>query len=787
MSIRATRRLLAVAAVVVAVVNTILAAGSNFLSLSAEAIVHGPRRARLIDQSQLRELHRLGEARFVLLLAALTLLAAVPGLLRGRRAAWWTTLAATIASIGGYALHQLHDVGLVLLLVLLAMLLGSHARFTARANPARITQGLTTIAIGLSLVFVYGAVGVYFLDANFRKSTTVVESLYESARLVLLLPTAVLEPTTGHGLWFIDSIRVLAVVVIVAGLIRALAPATIGPSIHAAAREHAQRLLEQYGRSSLAPFDLLDDKTWFFAGDGEAVLSYRLVGSVAVVLGAPVGAPESTTRGLREFLTHCVDSGWTPVFHQVGDTDRTLLEGAGLRLLKIGEEAIVPLDEFSLEGSDMKSLRSTLKRVERVGCRFEVLDEAIDDATMVALREVSDSWMTASSHRERTFTVGRFDPAYLRSTTVAVVRDADGRIVAFANILPTYQSREGNFDLMRRRPDSVNGVMEFLFVSLIRHFHDAGLEGMNIGLAPLAGVDGDGVTSRVLCAVRDHAGSFNFDGLRAFKEKWRPRWESRYIAYEREVDLPRVAVGITRAGELDPPRPERRVVSLAKRYPFSLAMVGLTLWFSIATDLDPRFQRVLHGQLGLSYPALTRLEAWRLVTAPVTEARAGFVWATFVVVLIVLPVAERRMGTRRTAAGFFAGALAASVPALLVLAVVGDGRHMAVAHALVHSASPATGCWALVLALVFTLATPRRRWLAAVAAFGVLIVGLVVVPHVGSAGRIASASVGAGLGWSWSRRQSARGRTPGSATRKGRMSAPAGRVPAAVEESRIRA
>ncbi len=143
---------------------------------------------------------------------------------------------------------------------------------------------------------------------------------------------------------------------------------------------------------------------------------------------------------------------------------------------------------------------------------------------------------------------------------------------------------------MRRRPDSVNGVMEFLFVSLIRHFRASGFDGMNLGLAPLAGVDGEGVTSRVLCAVRDHAGSFNFDGLRAFKEKWRPRWEARYIAYERDLDLPRIAVGITRVGELEPRRPERRVFMVAKQYPFSLAMIGLTLWISVTTNLDPRFE-----------------------------------------------------------------------------------------------------------------------------------------------------------------------------------------------------
>src|SRR5262249_33428837 len=146
-----------------------------------------------------------------------------------------------------------------------------------------------------------------------------------------------------------------------------------GPSLYEHARRHVERLLERYADSSLAPFSLLDDKTWFFASDGEAVVSYRLVGSVAVVLRGAIRAPDSRRLVLREFRTQCVDSGWTPVFHQVRDADRPLLEDAGLRILKIGEEAIVPLDEFTLDGSHMKSMRSTLKRVERVGSRFEVL------------------------------------------------------------------------------------------------------------------------------------------------------------------------------------------------------------------------------------------------------------------------------------------------------------------------------------------------------------------------------------------------------------------------------
>jgi lysylphosphatidylglycerol synthetase-like protein (DUF2156 family) len=309
---------------------------------------------------------------------------------------------------------------------------------------------------------------------------------------------------------------------------------------------------------------------------------------------------------------------------------------------------------------------------------------------------------------------------------------------------------------------------------------------MNIGLAPLAGVDGEGVTARLLCAVRDHAGSFNFDGLRSFKAKWRPRWESRYIAYEYEIDLPRIAVAIARAGELEPPRPERRSVVVARQYPFSLAMIGLTLWFSIATNLDPRFERVLHGRFGFSYQGLVHLELWRLVTAPAVESRAGFVWLTFALVMIVLPTAENRLGTRRTIIAFFVGAFAATVPALLVLAVTGTGNEMGIARDFLRVASPSAGCWALAMVLVFTIVTPSRRRIAAVVAVGGLIVVLLAVPEVSGAECVLAASAGALLGGWWSRgtpaRRTGRSFVPQEATAStGRMEEPSvvieGRAP----------
>src|SRR4029079_17647017 len=166
---------------------------------------------------------------------------------------------------------------------------------------------------------------------------------------------------------------------------------------------------------------------------------------------------------------------------------------------------------------------------------------------------------------------------------------------------------------------------------------------------------------------------------------------------ERCVALPRIAVAITRAGELPPDPSPNRIVRTVTRYPFSVAMIALSVWFSIATNLDPVFERVLRDRFGLSYQDLPRFEWWRVVTSPVIEPRAGFVWTNLLLLAVVLPLAERRLHTMRTVAIFFLGDIVASLSILFVLRVAGSlGNDVALVNSMMRDAGPSAGCWALV-------------------------------------------------------------------------------------------
>jgi lysylphosphatidylglycerol synthetase-like protein (DUF2156 family) len=662
--------------------------------------------------------------RYLLLGAGLVLLLVVRALLRGRRAAWLAAVAAlAAATVGSLVVHRHWPVSIALALLTVGVGLGGRA-FVARGDPMLVRRGIAVLAGGSALVGTVATVGLYQLDGQFRGGTTFWGSASTAARLLLMLPVDA-QPLTRHADWLVSASRgaALAVVLVGAGL---LVAAVSGGRQHEAERVVVTGLLERWATTSLAHFLLLPDKRWLIGSDGQAFVGYGLHGRTAVALGGPVGAPGSRRAVAEEFLELCRRNGWTPGFHQVTEAELADLEPLGLRAYKIGEEAVVELDRpVAPEGRAGKSIRSAVRRCERAGYRVVELEHPLTDADLERLREVSDAWSADGEHRERTFTLGQFDAEQLRATPVLAVVDAEDRVQAFANTLPAYRGRERSFDLMRRRPGSVNGVMDQLFVAMGERFAAAGGTGMNLGLAPFTGLaDQPGVPARVMRLLYDHGGALlDYAGLRAFKDKWAPRWEPRFLVTTGDSALPRVAVAVARLGELPDPRsPLVRTAALVRRFPVTTAFVVVQLWLMLSSAYDPQVHQQLIAAAGSSWDLLAHGQLWRLLTSPVVQASPGLAWVN-VLLAVVIPVAEARLGSRWTAVGFFAGDLLGSVPVVIglrVAAAVGSGAALDQLHEVDGGTS--AGCWALVAALVVGLPAGRwRRW--AGAALALVMVG----------------------------------------------------------------
>jgi phosphatidylglycerol lysyltransferase len=292
----------------------------------------------------------------------------------------------------------------------------------------------------------------------------------------------------------------------------------------------------------------LKDKALLFDDAREAFVMYGIQGRTWVALGDPVGPIDRASTLIRPFLERCHDFGGVPAFYEVTPAYLHRYADFGLMLLKLGEEAKVDLTRFTLEGREAAKLRYAMHRLERDGYSFRVADACTVPAMMPELRAVSDEWLAEKSAAEKGFSLGFFDEAYLSRFPVAVI-ERENRILAFANLWPGSSGIELSVDLMRHRRDAPNSLMEGLFVNLMKWGKDHGYEWFALGMSPLSGFEQSPVASlwnRIGAYVYEHGeGLYNFQGLRAFKEKFNPVWEPRYLAYPSARHLPRILAGIS--------------------------------------------------------------------------------------------------------------------------------------------------------------------------------------------------------------------------------------------------
>ena len=272
---------------------------------------------------------------------------------------------------------------------------------------------------------------------------------------------------------------------------------------------------------------------------------YGVRGRHWIAMSAPVGKQEEIGPLLWQFREQADLYGAVPVFYSVRKEFLPLALDLGLTAQKIGETALVPLQDFSLEGSSRSGLRASHKRALRDGLTFEVIPASACDDILPDLATISDEWLAIHGGAEKSFSLGRFDRDYLRNFPMGVAW-CDGQIVAFANLMSTADGKEIAIDLMRYGHAAPKGVMDFLFIELMLWGKAQGAETFDLGMAPLSGLEGHRLatlTSKLGAFVYEHANKiYGFEGLRNYKKKFLPEWEPLYLAAPAGLSLP-IALG----------------------------------------------------------------------------------------------------------------------------------------------------------------------------------------------------------------------------------------------------
>ncbi len=294
----------------------------------------------------------------------------------------------------------------------------------------------------------------------------------------------------------------------------------------------ATRALAVSARSDAA-LAFTGDKRFLIGREGDCFVMFRPRGRTWVVMGDPVG-PRARWSELVWDLRRLADlSNALLCFYQASEALLPVLVELGLSVMKYGEEAIVTPGAFTLQGPKMKSLRNSRARAERDGLTLKIVPARDVLRWLPRLQPISDAWLAAQGAPEKGFSLGRFDAAYLTRFDMAVVLRG-GEPVAFANLWQSGDGAEMSVDLMRQAGDAPPGTMDFLLTGLIEHARTRGFARFNLGLAPLSGLPGGRLApfwARLARVAHDIGGAmYNFAGLRFYKQKYAPHWESRYLA-----------------------------------------------------------------------------------------------------------------------------------------------------------------------------------------------------------------------------------------------------------------
>ncbi|MFF4042676.1 phosphatidylglycerol lysyltransferase domain-containing protein [Streptomyces sp. NPDC001816] len=317
-------------------------------------------------------------------------------------------------------------------------------------------------------------------------------------------------------------------------------------------------LLERHGeRDSLGYFALRREKSVVWSPTGKAAVAYRVVGGVSLASGDPLGDPEAWPGAIAPWLVEARAHGWIPAVMGASEEAGTVYARHGLDALELGDEALVEVAEFTLEGRAMRTVRQAYNRVKRAGYRVRIRRHAdIPADEMAYLLERADDWRDGATERGFSMALGRLgDPEDGRCVMLECT-DADGKLRALLSFVP-WGPHGLSLDLMRRGRDvdgSANGLIEFMVIELLRRAHEIEITQVSLNFAMFRSVFERGArlgAGPVLRLWRSLLSFFSrwwqIESLYRANAKYRPIWEPRFLLFEKSADLPRIGLASARA------------------------------------------------------------------------------------------------------------------------------------------------------------------------------------------------------------------------------------------------
>jgi lysyl-tRNA synthetase class 2 len=497
---------------------------------------------------------------------------------RRKRAAWILNLVLSGAFLALFAVamafpevrqHPQNWVSLVLTCAFTGALLRGRREFHARGDRANPRLAAAVAGGGLVVCSLPAALLVAATDRGPGRAGFPDLWWYGALRLVSVADDArvagIAPPT-----WVDVTVNMLSTVLLLAVLYAAFRSRRAVDPLTEEDEKRLRELLERHGeRDSLGYFALRREKSVVWSPSGKAAVVYRVLGGVSLASGDPLGDPEAWPGAIGPWLAQARAHGWIPAVVGASEEAGTVYARHGLDALELGDEAVVDVAEFTLEGRAMRTVRQARNRVRRAGYSVRIRrHEDIPADEMAYLVRRADDWRDGATERGFSMALGRLgDPRDGRCVMLECI-DAAGRLRALLSFVPW--GRHGlSLDLMRRDRDvdgSANGLTEFMVIELLRRAGEIGITQVSLNFAMFRSVFERGArlgAGPVLRLWRSLLGFFSrwwqIESLYRANAKYRPVWEPRFLLFEKSADLLRIGIASARAeGFLTVPVPAWR-------------------------------------------------------------------------------------------------------------------------------------------------------------------------------------------------------------------------------------
>jgi phosphatidylglycerol lysyltransferase len=291
-------------------------------------------------------------------------------------------------------------------------------------------------------------------------------------------------------------------------------------------RDRVLVLLKRFGWNSTS-FQVLEPGFQYWFDGDDACVCYVDTGGSWVVAGPPITAPERVAETCARFVAAADAAGRRVCCF---GTEARFTELTGWAALRIGDQPIWAPGDWSAVVKDSRSLREQLRRARAKGVvvrELEVGELVAGHATRTRIDTLIERWLATRPIAPMGFLV-QIDPFTFPEERRYFVAEREGRIVAFLGIIPIYARRGWFFEDFLRDPDAPNGTIELLVDAGMRAAAAEDVALVTLGLVPLAGE----VSTWLRAARRLGRSLYDFDGLRAFKAKFKPRaWDPIYLSY----------------------------------------------------------------------------------------------------------------------------------------------------------------------------------------------------------------------------------------------------------------